>query len=544
MQWMRRPAWIAFVALLSAGAGCSEDEKKRDDAAEEEEPKKPKKRVKLFGQVMVGNRVVPAFPLEKEKKPARWHYRVRFRGDDVVAYERVSPSGVVHATTKITKTEDGLKLRYLDGHDIELERQELNDGLVTSRQRDGATAMRGCEMIKEEHDDEGRVVLTRCLDRWSKAIADVDGCHQEARSYDERHALVSTRCLDADGKPVDDRYDTHERKYTHGKRGEELTVTFTKASGEHSNGCATIAYDYDDALNRIGERCLDESGTPIAFLRSKAVRVVVAYDDQGCEVKRTYADADGKAATRAGIAGIRYERNPLCEATLEESLDLDGKLVAPRKGAPARVRMSRDDEGLLLERRCFGADEKPAACREVRGVATVVRYAYDDRGRMVSSSGFDAEDEPVRHDADYPHLWKRKRDDKGRVIEQSFFDEKLQPALALKGVHATVTEYDDVGLIRSISTRGIDGELVLPATHCAVITFERNDEHQLTGMRCLGTDRKLHRSRLIYAGVHWKGAASLEVVRDGAKVKNILRSAQGAKLETIDCSVEGTACMD
>lgn len=531
-------ALMTFVAPACSdkGSSASSPEKKP------KKPKKPKKRTAFFGTVTLGKKVRLGHRFDGDEAPKHWHYRVKLKGEEIQSYAWVSPSGKVHETVEFDHHDDGMELRFVDGRGVETERRVLKDDTWTFEARSGEPTYDGCHKTKATYDDEGRLGEETCLDRQSEAQADVDGCTREAWSYDDEHALVRSRCLDEAGKPQDDAGHTHERRYTRGTKGERLDVTFA-STGETPPGCDKIAYEYDEALNAIGERCLTADGEAKPYPGSKAVRVARTFDDNGCMTTQRFLDAEGEVVMRAGAAEWRYERDELCEVMVESTHDPEGKLVRSKRARPAKWTYGRNEEGLLTEEKCFDTAEKPTPCRPNRGLATRLRRTYDNRGRLLRWLGFNTRDKPVRLDADYPHEQVFAYDPFGHIVKREFFDEKGEPATALGGVHAITTEYDALGQVTLISNHGVDGELVLPTTHCAQIAMDRNEDHQMVRARCLGTDGKPRRSRLIHNGVHWKGAAVIEVVRESGKLENLLKRTNGTIIATLDCSREGTSCL-
>lgn len=535
-------SWVLLGAVLLAPA-CKKDPEGGDATEEKEKkPPKPKKRTAYFGTVTIGKDVYVGHELEGKEAPKHWHYRVKLKGDVVQSYAWVSPSGKVHETVEFDRDDDALRLRFLDGYGVEVETRTLKKGKVTFRLRSGKRTQDGCETISESYDDAGHTTGETCLDRRGEIQVDVNGCARTAMKYDDEHALTVERCLDEGGKPRDDHGHTHERRYTYGPKGQRLTVTFASV-GETPPGCAQIAYGYDDALNEAEERCLDADGKPMPYVGSKAVSTAKRYDENGCLISERYLDANGTPTLRADVGEWRFERNEQCQRMSEASYNLEGKLVRPDRGKPAKQVFSRDQEGLLTERQCFGPDDKPTACRPYGGVATVLKTTYDNQGRMLTWSGFSTAGKPARIDRDYPHQHIYAYDAFGHIIKREFFDEKGEPASALGGVHAMHTEYDELGQTVLLSNHGVDGALVLPTTHCAQVSQERDADHRLVRMRCLGTDGKPRRSRLIYNGINWNGAAELEVVRKDGKIENVLKRTNGTVIKTIDCSQEGATCM-
>lgn len=541
---LTRYTLLLFLALAST-VGCKGKSASETDATDAtSRKKKPVKRVVRFGHVTVGKRVLTSFPLEGDK-PKRWHYRVTLLDDKVQKYALIGPTGEVGRRAKFSY-KGGLRIRRFDAYGQQLGSSRLKGQKRTEKHRDGDTTVNGCGALKVKFDEFGRATSEVCMDKDGQNIPDADGCFSVKKKWTNHHQLAEEACFGEGEAPLRDAKDVHRRKYHYNALGQLTRVEFLLETGEPprpETGCQGSGYEYDDANNEAVTLCLDAAGKPKPFLGSKAVQVVRGYGDNGCQITEEYQQADSTRATRSKVGEMRFKRDKTCALMGEEWRNLKGKLMPRYRGAPARIEYDRDALGLETEQRCFSARGKPSGCYATSGMAQVLRYGYDEKMRLISEAGFSVTDKPMKRMRDYPHLVHYRYDEQGRRVRKDFFDADTNPATGLGSVHAIVIEYDEFGAMVGRRALSVDGLLTRPSTRCAMLKFSRNVLHQLIRIDCLDEDGRGTASRLVYNGVDWRRAASVDIERQGGKLRNVFRSTSGKVVKELDCSKEGVRCL-
>jgi serine/threonine protein kinase len=499
----------------------------------------------LAWSVMAGQDYYPLGALSEADVKGKAHYRVLKDGSKISRLERIDPSGLVQETHVITYPKEGGNKRVVtDGRATELETVVLTkDGHEKHLSRAGSPFIQGCAQLALTFDKNGDTVTRMCQDDHGHVIIDATGCQQVKYEYTTPHLFSGMRCLQEDGQPVLDSYGVHLRKFIYDARGSVTERSFHGIDGNSiadSAGCVRNRFEYDSAGNAAFEVCIGATGLPATFPGSNVAGYQRQYDDHGCVTKEMYIDVERRLAAIGKMSGSLFGRDKFCGELSRDVVDPAGVLVSLGTG-PARWDSLLDGQGQVLEQRCFDTAKVPYNCNSdaaSKQDGSVVKNAYDDKGRVTSTKAFDAKGTPTRQQSSYPHENTTKYDERGLPVEIRYFGVDGKPAAALNNVAKRVFQYDTLGAQTSFKNFGVDDAPVIDATGAHEVRRTYDDKHRLATIELRDQNGGFPvKSGIKFGDVTWpNNATKLVIVRDGANIKNRFLDKDDRELKLVDCT--------
>ncbi len=481
----------------------------------------------------------------------RPYYAVNRSGGRITSAAHHRAGGGVDATIHVEYPEaGGVRYIWLNAYGV-LDRTEehLPDGTYTRQLRSGVKTHRGCSSLKLTFFKSGLLAEESCLDPEGRSVIDENGCQSTHYMWSDQGDLVETACFDEYGRPASDGLGLHRTTYRVNDRGLEEERAFFDAAGTPAarvtDGCARWRTEFDTQGQVILGTCLNAGGMPVELVNSGHASISTEYDEKGCPARLTYRGTTGESAIRAGIAEVRYVVDAHCGLLEESYFDRHEKLEQPSSWTPAKRIYERNEEGLVVEKRCWGDRGRERSCAYLeKGHGSVVRITYDDRGRTVEERAFRSDGTETRRSRAYPHINRYEYGPDGREARQWFADEGEQPAKGL-GVWAFEKKYDLLGA--EVCMRFLDEHDQLmrsPTIRCAEVRSVFDAKHRLDSRECLDTDGSLRSATMLYDEVDWEKAARVVVERDdrGIVIANTFHSTSGRKLRTVKCTDLSTPC--
>lgn len=296
---------------------------------------------------------------------------------------------------------------------------------------------------QQRFDSHGRVIEEASIDLSGKLVS----TKGEAGG---RYAAIK-REFDGHGNLVQESY--------FGQRGEAVNL---------NSGYAMVKFGYDATgkkvstahFGRNGEPVLDQRGAHLVRyrnnpqghmisesyygLRSEPVLIVGGFhrieldvDTLGRELKRRHFGLDDKLASGSdGWHEARRRYDQWGRVIAESFFSTNGQPTIKNEGSPFHLEKKHyDHRGNLTEQRFYDANNKPT-----RGLAnaTIVRYTFDDRSRMIGKSDAD-ERGPMKISAVYASE-KYRYDDRGRQVRRDYFGPDNKPINTKEGhAHESIT---------------------------------------------------------------------------------------------------------
>jgi hypothetical protein len=525
-------AWlVALAACRHAPA--------HEDAEESPKPRKNKldagpsdETVARFGNIALGLEPYGVVPLDEDGARGRWHVRIVSRKGTIERAERVSPSGRIFTTWRYARGDGGLTSTERDARDVEVGRTRVSsDGLRTFTARSGVVGEGGCHHLHVDYDDDGVQRERRCLDAENKPVPDQDGCAVRVVEHDARKLTTKLTCLDGDGKPATFSSGAHAMAYDYDRWGMTIRTRLFGLDGRplaHGAACASDESDRDDAGDLVEWRCLDGDGAIVRARKSKL-------DRNGCLVRLDNVTATGAPMLWDGIASQLYRRDEVCTILEEESRDVDGKRV----GAVARRKYLLDDEGNKIETRCFDASDAPVSCSNGIGTdGSIGRTKFDDRGRIVRTRAYRADESKSRSNASVDHEIRTTFGADGRKERDEYFDVDGRPGKG-NGAASLHYRYDSLGAEVSQTYFDATGAPMIAMFGCHELRTTYDDHHALTSKECFDVAGKLRDSNLCQGTICWgKHTARILVERREGHVDNLHYDARGALTSRVSCEKE------
>jgi len=204
-----------------------------------------------------------------------------------------------------------------------------------------------------------------------------------------------------------------------------------------SDGVAVMEHTYDNAGNMTSTRFINADGE------------LLPYNYSAPETGNYSFDENGVVENQVVVAYIerQFDMNSLC--ILERYIDTSGKLTENLQGV-ASVVYGRDVSGGISESVWLDLN---GVRTEINGIC-IARRLFDESGRVIESSTYDAEGEIAEFPGGFAYT-RFSYADNGQPELISYYDHRGRPAVnSTLGCHARSFVYDDSG--RCIEYRYLD----------------------------------------------------------------------------------------
>jgi serine/threonine protein kinase len=514
-------------------------------------PAPPAAKEVLYAQSFFAtSEVIAVLPMDEAAAKGTLHYRLTKEGGKVVLVEKLDPTGGVQQSITFSYPASGGWERVEKSGRGVLQKtmRYTKDNVETQLTRGGSPFNTGCARLAYKLSPAGDPMERVCQDPGGNTIIDANGCQVLKLEHNDKHQAQSMGCFQYDGKPIADANGIHLTRFTYDERGNIIEHMFFDAQGgaaASSEGCFRLRNEYDQANNKVGLTCIGTSGLPTAIRGSKVGGLKIQVDQRGCQTKVQYFDPEGAPAKMGMLGAYVTEVDAYCEELGRELQDDKGALIA--LGSPPKIRRKLDDEGKVLEKSCFDVNRSLVNCElddKLGAAGSIIRYEYDDKGRVIGARAFDASGKPTVTSRSYPHYVKTTYDSLGLPVEVAYFDESGAPSPSLGNVAKRSERFDPLGSPVSQRSFGVDGQPVVDSTKTHEIRQAYDDLHRLVRIEARDAAGEYPATTaLSFNGVSWPTtAARVEIVREGAKLENRFYDKNGKEVSKVDCTSLETRC--
>jgi YD repeat-containing protein len=346
--------------------------------------------------------------------------------------------------------------------------------------------------ITAAYDSRGKVISTEFLDAAGNLTRDKDGISGYLSSYDDRGRMYKSRSFGPDRKPerggskevgqvvAFDRFNRVVRAEAIDGQGKPVlnsggyvSVTNDYETQEYKrvrflgmDGLPILTQDgiagWNDRLNARGDSVerhyVGLSGQPVPFANAGLYGYSTSYDAAWNQVGVVYRDAAWKPTenkSNGGIAMTRTSSDRRGRTVLVIYLDKHGKPMA-NTNKIFGLAYAYDSWGRLGEERLLAEDGK--TLNSASSYARLV-YAYDKKGRIVEKRYYDARGNPTQ--ATQAAIVRTTYDDFGRAIAYTFFDASLRRILTPTSGRAEARmTYNVYGQVIEEISLGLQGQPV------------------------------------------------------------------------------------
>ncbi len=329
--------------------------------------------------------------------------------------------------------EDWYQVTHFDETGVVLQVDSVTDGgrTIERRRANGERVSDRCKTYRRDLNDRGQVVIERCLGDAGAAREDDRGIHEWRFEVNATGHVISERAFDVFGRAVpiaEGREGTaanrmvFSRRYelnaagqiveesvhdADGRPTEDAEGVHRRAHSYNSEGLATHLVQYEVGGNRTG------GPTGVAERRW-------LYDAAGKLTELGLLNAQGQGAVAPeGYSRVFYEVDNTGRPLVETFADEAGQPVTEASTGAARL-VHRYVEGRRVETQWQGTDGKPKLLAG-KGYA-MLRFAYDESGRVTEERRFGVDGEPVTREAAGYAIRKLEYGGDGRVISERFMD--------------------------------------------------------------------------------------------------------------------------
>jgi hypothetical protein len=476
-------------------------------------------------------------------KPGQARWNVGRSGEKVILAERLTPTGRVLASFLFDWDPGGrlARLSALEEHGLVEWTRSFNPPgeRYMERALTGANNLAGCGAMamRGAGDNHGRVEHA-CLQWNGSPMRDTNGVAYTVVKHDWQGFPAERVRLGLDRKPVaghDRVHRTVTSRDAVGRPMAELNFGLDgKPAMSMSAGCTGRRFEYDDRGVLVRETCLGADGTPARADEGVAVTVHETNAD-GCVVRQTRLDRDGKPTHVRGVYGLRHEPDAWCNGLAETCLGALGEPVACGPEGPARTELELDERGRAVSVRHRGPDGDPG--RDAEFGVFELRRGWDALGNLVEESCWGASGEAIECDHTGFHAQRIAVDDAGRTREIRYLDAGGAPATNL-GVAVRRYIYDNYDHLHEIDGFDESGDFV-EALGMAAQRRLYDPGHRLFALILLDKAGKPARYTGCFTGRDCP-ARDWHAVRiyrgpNGRVVKNVYFDADGQLVETMDC---------
>jgi YD repeat-containing protein len=364
---------------------------------------------------------------------ARW--KTEALGEDWHQVTHYDDTGTVVQVDSVTEGGRTVERRLANGDRVSSRcktyRRDLNDRGQVVIERclgDGGAAReddRGIHEWRYEVNAAGHVISERAFDVFGRAVPIAEGregTDPSRRVFSRRYELnpagqvVEESIFDADGRPTEDAEGVHRRAHSYNAEGLATHLVQYEVGGNRTGGPTGVAerrWIYDEA-GKLKELGLLNAQGQAAVAPEGYGRVFYEVDNAGRPVLETYADETGRPVAEASSGASRVAHRYV-EGRRVETQWQDGegkpKLLAGK--GYAMVRFVYDEAGRVTEERRFGVDGLPVT-REAAGYA-IRKVEYGGDGRILSERFLDGDE----HLVEGPDGWAIRKVARGAAADGS-----------------------------------------------------------------------------------------------------------------------------
>ena len=306
----------------------------------------------------------------------------------------------------------------------------------------------------------------------------------EAYTRNSRGQILSKIHLDKSGQQIE--YDL-KYEFVFDSLGYPQEQSSIRKNEEKHSRIQRYSYDYWG--NRISVRNYDDDGNP-QYDENGVFEQKFEYDDFGNRVKFASFDANKELICEKGshVAYVIMDYNEQGLEIKKSAYGIDGEPVMAGVGWSAES-TEYDDKGRIVKTSFWDKDGKPVG---INGTdVSEVRLEYDIDGNVISLSNFDANGNLTEWD-DYASV-KSEYDNKGNLIKDVYFDAQNAH------IKEIIFEYDERGNETKASAYDKDGHLTIYKSGHAIETSDYDEFGNLVKQSFYDTKGALTKDSLGYA---------------------------------------------
>ena len=307
----------------------------------------------------------------------------------------------------------------------------------------------GVAIIKyKKMTDEANFSLTKEIEYFDENERPVfsaeKDCHKISYDHDSKGNTISKAIFDTAFIPVKSRYGVSKTTYEYDINDNKISEAYFDINDNAANnvyGVSVIRYIYENGLC-AGMKYFDDkdkvSASGKVLLGSSLVKY--SYDDNGNETDRTYYDEnEWKNLSNEGYHEMRHKYSDLNMLTETSVYNIYGSPINDKEGIHKWF-FVHDDYGRIIQTSFYDKDYKPAKNRIDQ--VNMIKYRYDDMGRILSQSYWLDEDRKInRWDGYHENMWKYN--DLGQLIESSKLDTNGQLVKSQEGYSKQILTYNN-----------------------------------------------------------------------------------------------------
>lgn len=311
---------------------------------------------------------------------------------------------------------------------------------------------------------QGNVASCRFYDAEGNPTYNKDGTWGWGRTFDSSGNVTEESFLGRDGSPIMTKHGYAIKKIAYSPSGNPCSYRFYDADGKPvqlPSGYHEIRYEYDTHGRATSEICFDEVGGRVA-MTGGVCETRWEHDAHGNVRKTSFYGVDGNpTANENGVAALVSEHDESGNRTSARTLDASGRPVAPKGEHCALVRFDYERRGLLVSVRKYDVNDNPCV-QQVD--AFEMRYEYDEQGREISRSAFNAAGDACLGLGAGIHKETREWDEAGNLVRlaSSWVDGRPVNNV-LTGYCEVRTEYDALGRVTKERWFHADGSPCSPS---------------------------------------------------------------------------------
>ncbi len=297
----------------------------------------------------------------------------------------------------------------------------------THRARTGSNVLDQCGAMELAADARGRARRVVCLGWDGKPRTDGQGVMESRVTRDASGFETGRAFFDADKQPVERRDGVHRLAIVRDKQGRVVERAAFGRDGTPTltSGCHRTLYAWADDGTLQSKKCVDRTGKPVPGLRN-VTEFRFEYSAAGCQTKVAHFDSAGSPALDIrGVHARQFEVDEYCRETHSWCTDIEGKPSSCGGGENPNMRFTYDAHDNVTETRFYDPQGKPSKSVENSTFAT--KQSFDENGRPVRFSCFDAMSKKVDCGTAGYHAKLFEWDTANRVVRTSFEDADGNP---------------------------------------------------------------------------------------------------------------------
>ncbi len=226
-------------------------------------------------------------------------------------------------------------------------------------------------------------------------MKDIDGVAKYIWKLNDKGWIISEKFLDENDKPIYNKKGFFEEKYIWSNDDLNYYIRFEYYNDKgklvkNQNGISAREVTFDKKTESLQKIINYDDANYLAINNNGFATSDFSYDKNGNRTAQFfYNKKNVLSINNKGLAIVKWDYDSIGNNTETAYYDVNKKLTSYNKTGVARIVNKFDNIGRLIEVRTYDKDNR---LKENKKREAIVRWVYDENGKLITIKGYDAND--------------------------------------------------------------------------------------------------------------------------------------------------------